>query len=93
MKTPATDVVRSRISHELKRDAEAVLNQLGLTVSDGIRMFLTQVARQRTIPFELIPNATTIAAMKESESRAARTSNIKDLLNELDEEGEGTQRP
>lgn len=92
MKTPATDVVRSRISHELKRDAEAVLNELGLTVSDGIRMFLTQVARQRTIPFELVPNATTIAAMRESESRAARTSNIKDLLNELDEEGEGTQR-
>lgn len=92
MKTLATDVVRSRISHELKRDAEAVLNELGLTVSDGIRMFLTQVARQRTIPFELVPNATTIAAMRESESRAARTSNIKDLLNELDEEGEGTQR-
>lgn len=92
MKTPATDVVRSRISHELKRDAEAVLNELGLTVSDGIRMFLIQVVRQRTIPFELVPNATTIAAMRESESRAARTSNIKDLLNELDEEGEGTQR-
>ncbi|MBA3485612.1 MAG: type II toxin-antitoxin system RelB/DinJ family antitoxin [Lysobacter sp.] len=92
MKTLATDVVRSRVSQELKRDAEAVFSELGLTVSDGIRMFLTQVVRKGTIPFELVPNATTIAAMRESESRATRASaNIEDLLDEL-EQGEGTKR-
>lgn len=92
MKTLATDVVRSRISHELKRDAEAVFSELGLTVSDGIRMFLTQVVRKRTIPFDLVPTATTLAAMKESESRATRSStNIEDLLDEL-EKGEGTKQ-
>jgi DNA-damage-inducible protein J len=93
MKTLATDVVRSRISHELKRDAEAVLSQLGLTVSDSIRMFLTQVALRGSIPFEIAtPNAKTILAMRESESRAARLSNIKDLLDELEKEGEGPKQ-
>lgn len=91
MKTLATDVVRSRISHELKRDAEAVLNNLGLTISDGIRLFLTQVATHRAIPFEIrTPNATTVAAMREAETaRAARFSTFEDLLNEL---GEGSKQ-
>jgi len=75
MKAPATDVVRSRISPELKRDAEAVLNHLGLSVSDGIRLFLTQVALKQSIPFEIAkPNAATTAAMLEGERKLARFS-------------------
>ena len=75
MKAPATDVVRSRISPELKRDAEAVLNHLGLSVSDGIRLFLTQVALKQSIPFEIAkPNAATTAAMLEGERKLARLS-------------------
>jgi DNA-damage-inducible protein J len=89
MKTLATDMVRSRISPELKRDAEVVLSHLGLTISDGIRLFLTQVALKRSIPFEIIaPNATTIAAMREGESRAARLSTFEDLMDELEQKGE-----
>lgn len=85
MKTLATDVVRSRISHGLKKEAEAVFNNLGLTVSDGIRLFLTQVVSHGVIPFELrTPNAATIAAMREAETRAARFSSSEDLLNELE---------
>lgn len=91
MKTLATDVVRSRISHELKKDAEVVLNNLGLTVSDGIRLFLTQVASRGAIPFEIrTPNAATFAAMREAETRAARFSNFEDLMDELESE-EGTK--
>lgn len=88
MKTLATDVVRSRISHELKKDAEAVLNTLGLTVSEGIRLFLTQVASRGAIPFEIsTPNAVTIAAMRDAETRAARFSSSEALFNALDRKG------
>ena len=38
-----------------------------LLVSDAVRLLLTKVAREHALPFDpLIPNATTIAAMKEA---------------------------
>jgi DNA-damage-inducible protein J len=93
MKAPATDVVRSRISPELKKSAEAVLNQLGLSVSDGIRLFLTQVALKKSIPFEVAtPNATTIAAMLEAERQVPRFSTFEELMDELEGKGEGKPR-
>ena len=93
MRTPATDVVRSRISPELKRDAEAVLNHLGLSVSDGIRLFLTQVALKKSIPFKIAtPNADTIAAMLEGERAIARFSTFEELMDELEEKAEGKSR-
>lgn len=93
MKAPATDVVRSRISPELKRDAEAVLNHLGLSVSDGIRLFLTQVALKQSIPFEIAkPNATTIAAMLEAERMVPRFSTFEELMDDLEGKTEGTPR-
>jgi DNA-damage-inducible protein J len=40
---------------------------MGLTVSDAVRLMLTKVAHEHALPFDpLIPNATTIAAMKEA---------------------------
>ena len=94
MKAPATDVVRSRISPELKRDAEAVLNHLGLSVSDGIRLFLTQVALKQSIPFEIAkPNAATTAAMLEGERKLARFSTFGELMDDLEgKAGKGSRK-
>lgn len=40
---------------------------MGLSVSDAFRMMLTRIAREKALPFEpLVPNATTIAAMREA---------------------------
>ena len=39
---------------------------MGLTVSDAVRLQLTRVAQEKTLP--LVPNAGTIAAMEESRS-------------------------
>ncbi len=95
MKTQvANDVVRSRISHELKRDSEAVLNALGLSLSDGIRLFLKQVVTHQAIPFEIkTPNAATLAAMREAESRAARFSSGEDLIDELEKSAGQSNKP
>ena len=66
-------VVRARIDEHIKEEASAVLAAMGLTVSDAFRIMLTRVAREKALPFEpLIPNETTIAAMRE-----ARAGNLK----------------
>ena len=63
----ATAFVRARIDEAIKDEAAEVLAEMGLTVSDVVRMTLTRVARDRALPFELkIPNPETRKAMKES---------------------------
>ena len=45
-------MVRSRISAEVKERATAVLEDLGLSVSDLMRIVLTRVAKEGAIPFD-----------------------------------------
>lgn len=42
-----------RVDSELKEQAEAILNQLGLTLTDSINMFLRQIVRDKAIPLSL----------------------------------------
>lgn len=82
------DVVRARIDPELKRDATAVLAEMGLTVSDAIRLMFVRVAAEKALPFEVrTPNAATVAAMKAAE-RGEVTSfdTVDDLLADLNDE-------
>lgn len=66
-------VVRARIDEHIKEEAPVVLAAMGLTVSDAFRIMLTRIAREKALPFEpLVPNETTIAAMRE-----ARVGNVK----------------
>ena len=61
-----SEFVRARVSSELKHDSELVLAKLGMSVSDAIRIFLTQVSLRNAFPIELkVPNETTLKAMSE----------------------------
>lgn len=63
----ANAYVRARIDPALKDEATLVLDSLGLTISDVVRMTLTRIARDKALPIELArPNADTIAAMEEA---------------------------
>ena len=42
-----------RIDDELKTDAEHVLAAMGLTMSAAVNLFLTQMVRTNSIPFEI----------------------------------------
>lgn len=42
-----------RVDDDVKRDAEQVLNDIGLSMATAINIFLRKVARERRIPFEL----------------------------------------
>ena len=43
----------TRVDPETKEQAEAILNQLGIPMSNAIGMFLKQIVMQRGIPFEM----------------------------------------
>lgn len=76
----ANQLVQTRVNGEIKREAAIVLEAMGLTVSDAVRLLLTKVAHDHALPFDpLIPNETTIAAMRE-----ARAGNLPSV-NSIDE--------
>lgn len=53
-------VVRARIEPELKENAEAILDQLGLNPTQAITIFYRQVELRGGLPFDVsIPNAAT----------------------------------
>jgi DNA-damage-inducible protein J len=78
-------VVRARVSGRVKEEAAHVLEQMGLSVSDAIRMMLIRVAREKALPFDVrIPNDETIAAIKEARSGAGKKfSSVADLMKDL----------
>ena len=85
----ATDtVVRARIDGLVKQEATQVLEKMGLSVSDAIRMLLIRVAREKALPFEVrIPTAETVAAMRELENGGGKTfTNVADLMADLNED-------
>ena len=84
----ANAVVRARIDEHIKEEATVVLASMGLTVSDAFRLMLTRIAKEKALPFEpLVPNAETIAAMKEARSgRLKSFDRVDALLADLNEE-------
>jgi DNA-damage-inducible protein J len=82
-------VVRARIDERVKKEAEAVLATIGLTVSDAFRLLMMRVATEKALPFEpLVPNAKTIEAIKATRRGELVTAGLpKDLLKKLNEEG------
>lgn len=64
----ATVNMSIRMDKELKKQADAMLSDMGLNMSTAMNMFLRQVVRQGKIPFEIatdIPNSETMAAIQE----------------------------
>lgn len=78
-------IVRARIDAHTKEEAATVLASIGLTVSDAFRLMMTRIARDKALPFEpLIPNAETIAAMREArEGHLKHFDSIEALMADL----------
>lgn len=49
----ADTYVRARISSATKRRAAEALGEMGLSVSDAIRLLMLRVAEERRMPFEI----------------------------------------
>ena len=60
-------VVHARIDPSVKEEAESVFTRLGLTPTEAVRLFYTQVSLNQGIPFPLhIPNETTAKVLQDS---------------------------
>ena len=81
----ANQLIQTRINGAIKDEAAAVLAAMGLTVSDAVRLLLTKIAQEKAFPFEpLIPNATTISAMKDARlGKVTKAANLKELFADL----------
>ena len=81
-------VVRARIDKQVKEKAAKVLADMGLSISDAIRLLLVRVAAEKALPFEIkVPNAETRAAMAELERGAgASFDSAAELIPDLNAE-------
>ncbi|MSO92359.1 MAG: type II toxin-antitoxin system RelB/DinJ family antitoxin [Rhodospirillales bacterium] len=60
-------MIRARMEPRVKAEAEAVLDRLGLSPAEAIRLFYRQVSLHRGLPFPVrIPNARTRKAMQDA---------------------------
>lgn len=86
MKT--TDVtVRARVKPELKDQAVKILEQLGLSTTDAIKMLLHQIVLNNGLPFDIkIPNKETQKILKEVNQgkNLIRHNSLEDMFNDLD---------
>lgn len=80
-----SETIRARMEPELKAQAEAVLDELGLNTTEAITLFFRQIVLRRGLPFEVkIPNATTRRAIEQARAGKGLTRypNAKSLLDE-----------
>ena len=69
-----TAFLNARIDPDLKTRAEKVLAGVGVSSSQAITMFYHQVVLRQGLPFDVcIPNAETVAALKEADGRWRRS--------------------
>ncbi len=87
-------IIQTRIDSDVRQNAENILNSMGLSLNDGIRMFLHQLINDRAMPFR--PSAgdepneelkKRIAAAEKKED-LLRFDSLKDFSKWLDSEGE-----
>jgi len=70
----AQQFIHVRVDPTQKKDAENILNSLGLTITTGIHLFLNSVIRNKGLPFEVKHNRGELLGDKvaEMESRYQR---------------------
>ncbi len=81
-----TAVISARIDPDLKRSAEQIFKELGLTTTQAITLFYKQVELHQGLPFSVrIPNDVTLQALEEARTRQNLESfnTIDDLLKDL----------
>ena len=83
----STTNISIRMDSELKAQADALFNELGMNLSTAFNIFVRQSLREGRIPFSIsldAPNQEKIAALREAE-RIAKDPSVKgyDNLDEL----------
>ena len=82
-------MIHVRIDEQIKKKASKTLDDMGLSLSDAVRVFLVRVVAEKQMPFSLkVPNAETLSSMAEAEeiiaSKRARYKTGADLIHDLE---------
>jgi len=82
-----TDIISTRIDHEMKNEFTYICEEIGLSPSQAIKLFAKAVINYGGIPFELKvkqPNRMTIQAIQELKMGNGHTANnTEELFNAL----------
>jgi len=83
--TQTTTMIHIRIDPDLKARASRTLDAMGLSLSEAVRVFLTRVATDQAIPFDLrVPNAQTVAAMEAGDrGEVVKFGSVEELMADL----------
>jgi DNA-damage-inducible protein J len=84
-------LVQTRIDADVKEKATAVLENMGLTVSDAVRILLTRTANEAMLPLELVSNSQACDSWFRDKVHQALADTRPDL-NDADVEAHFAQR-
>jgi len=82
----ADTTVRARLDTETKERVTQVLDSIGLTTSDLIRLTFRKVAAEGRLPFVIdVPNTTTLSAIEElNAGHGVAFNSVDDLIADLE---------
>jgi DNA-damage-inducible protein J len=86
MGTRKTATARALIDPEVKRQAESILKEVGLSISNSVELFYRQVVAQGGLPFDIqAPNKKTMKAIRNSRTgKGKRFSTSRELFKDLE---------
>lgn len=78
-------MTHARLTPEVKEEAEAILRELGISISAAYEMYYRQIIAHRGIPFDLhLPNKETLQAMREArDGKGKRYDSVSQMFEDL----------
>lgn len=82
--TKKTAYIRTRVRPQIKKDAERVLDRLGISTTDAISVYLSQIALQGGLPFEVkVPNEATRTALSQPIETMKSYTDVDKMFNDI----------
>jgi DNA-damage-inducible protein J len=76
-----TAMIHARLTPEIKENAEAILKELGISVSSAYELFYRQIIAHRGLPFDArIPTQETIQAMQDARNGKGKAYDSVDSM-------------
>ena len=82
----SSTTVRARVKQSLKNEVESILEELHLTMSDAINLFMAQIKLKKGIPFDVrVPNKKTLRTFKDTDAgrNLVRCTDAQDMFKRL----------
>ena len=72
-------IIQARVDAEAKKKAEIVFSKLGITLSEGIRMFISQVGIEKGLPFKPSLHAEPNLRVRQAMQNALEEKNLEKI--------------